>query len=169
MNPPPTTGAASAPEQSVEELPSPPVNDQRRILRALSAPLALAGTGLVAGTYLYLNNPNISGSIFPKCPLKLLTGLDCPGCGLTRSLYALLHGDLVAAASHNLLVLFVVPWVVMALVRWTAQRFGHDIPKLFIVKQWMVPATVILLTIFTVARNIPVAPVEWLNSGYFSV
>jgi hypothetical protein len=31
------------------------------------------------------------------CPFKVLTGLPCPGCGLTRSSVALLHGDLSTA------------------------------------------------------------------------
>ncbi|SOD15059.1 DUF2752 domain-containing protein [Pedobacter xixiisoli] len=31
------------------------------------------------------------------CPFKKLTGLDCPGCGLQRSIIALLKGDVVAS------------------------------------------------------------------------
>lgn len=30
-----------------------------------------------------------------SCPIKAYTGLDCPGCGLQRSVLALLRGDLV--------------------------------------------------------------------------
>jgi hypothetical protein len=33
----------------------------------------------------------------PLCPFRLVTGLPCPGCGLTRSLVSLMHGDLSAA------------------------------------------------------------------------
>ncbi|WP_246001891.1 DUF2752 domain-containing protein [Mucilaginibacter gracilis] len=29
------------------------------------------------------------------CPLKKLTGFDCPGCGFQRSLIALLKGDVI--------------------------------------------------------------------------
>jgi len=29
------------------------------------------------------------------CPFKRLTGIDCPGCGLQRSIIALLQGDLL--------------------------------------------------------------------------
>lgn len=177
MNPSPPVGAQTAVSNSATALdtqspaqvsPAPKRQTGSR-LQALSAPLTLVGVGLVASTYVYLNNPNNVGSIFPKCPLKHLTGLDCPGCGLTRSVYSLFHGDILAAISHNLLVLFVVPWLVMALVRWTAQRLGYEVPKLFTVRPWMLPATVILLTIFTVGRNLPIGPLRWFNSGYAGV
>jgi hypothetical protein len=29
------------------------------------------------------------------CPFKKLTGIDCPGCGLQRSVIALLQGDII--------------------------------------------------------------------------
>ncbi|PTS91859.1 hypothetical protein DBR11_28290 [Pedobacter sp. HMWF019] len=32
-------------------------------------------------------------NFFLPCPLKQLTGYDCPGCGFQRSLLALLKGD----------------------------------------------------------------------------
>ena len=35
------------------------------------------------------------------CTLRRLTGLSCPGCGLTRCFIALAHGDLAAAWQLN--------------------------------------------------------------------
>ncbi|XZF12846.1 DUF2752 domain-containing protein [Chitinophagaceae bacterium MMS25-I14] len=32
-----------------------------------------------------------------SCPFKRLTGLDCPGCGMQRSVIALLRGDFSAS------------------------------------------------------------------------
>jgi hypothetical protein len=32
-----------------------------------------------------------------SCPFALVTGVPCPGCGMTRASLALLHGDLAAA------------------------------------------------------------------------
>lgn len=43
-----------------------------------------------------------------RCPFLWLTGVPCPGCGMTRALRCLLHGELRAACAYNPLV-FVLP------------------------------------------------------------
>ncbi|MBI84941.1 MAG: hypothetical protein CMJ81_17235 [Planctomycetaceae bacterium] len=35
------------------------------------------------------------------CLVRRLFGLDCPGCGLTRSFICLAHGEIVTACRHN--------------------------------------------------------------------
>lgn len=35
------------------------------------------------------------------CPIRLLTGIPCPGCGLSRAFLALLHLDLAGAFSFH--------------------------------------------------------------------
>ena len=44
---------------------------------------------------------------FVLCPFRAVTGLPCPGCGMTRAFCALGHGDLSAAFGYNALAPFV--------------------------------------------------------------
>ena len=35
------------------------------------------------------------------CPIRLVTGVSCAGCGMTRALHALAHGEVLRAFSMN--------------------------------------------------------------------
>jgi hypothetical protein len=47
----------------------------------------------------------------PMCPVAIVTGYPCPGCGLTRATMALLHGDLHEAMHLHPLAPVVSPLV----------------------------------------------------------
>ncbi|HEV7588813.1 MAG TPA: DUF2752 domain-containing protein [Longimicrobium sp.] len=51
----------------------------------------------------------------PLCPVKWLTGQDCPTCGVTRALFALLHGSVGEAAALNPIAFLVVLAVIRRL------------------------------------------------------
>ncbi len=53
----------------------------------------------------------------PKCPIKLITGLQCPGCGMQRFVHALLQGHLHEAISYNYFLIFVLPYLSLFAVR----------------------------------------------------
>ncbi len=46
--------------------------------------------------------------VTPPYPYKFLTGLACPGCGLTRCIHAVLQGEVALAFGFN-------PWIFVAL------------------------------------------------------
>src|SRR5580692_7112989 len=71
------------------------------------AVVVLVVTGLVVMTMVYFFNPS-AHSFYPVCQFHRLTGLNCPGCGATRALYALLHGNIATALRDNALFLFVL-------------------------------------------------------------
>jgi len=64
-----------------------------------------------AGTVLFWFNP-AQYRLYPFCFFHELTGLNCPGCGGTRALHQLLHGNVAAALRLNVLVVFLSPFLV---------------------------------------------------------
>ena len=74
----------------------------RSLRLAPMAPLATACLGIAGLAYVAGHDPNVGGSVYPVCPFHAMTGLWCPGCGMTRATYALLDGNLAAAFSANL-------------------------------------------------------------------
>jgi Protein of unknown function (DUF2752) len=102
-------------------------------------------------------------NIIPPCGFHWLTGLWCPGCGLTRGTRALLHGHVQQALGYNLftplvLGLIAYSWVTWALPAVGGPRLPHlaDIPR----KRWHAIAAVVL--VFSIARNLPIAPLAAL-------
>ena len=67
----------------------------------LAPPLVVAALGVLF----------ISGALdrIWMCPAKRLFGVPCPGCGMTRAVRLLLHGDVASATAMHPLVWLVVP------------------------------------------------------------
>ncbi|MEP7218020.1 MAG: DUF2752 domain-containing protein [Bacteroidota bacterium] len=63
------------------------------------------------------------------CPIHMLGGTWCPGCGMTRALWSLLHGDVARALSLNWRVLIVAPLLILHYVglasRWAVELAGR--------------------------------------------
>ena len=58
--------------------------------------------------FYYIIDPS-KYNVMPKCPIKLLTTLDCPGCGFQRALHAALHGRIIEAVHYNMFLLIAIP------------------------------------------------------------
>jgi hypothetical protein len=109
----------------------------------------------VAGAaYVAIDDPS-NGGVFLPCPFRSLTGLWCPGCGLTRATHHLVRGDITQALRYNVFVVVVLAalaaiwlaWLLSALerpVRWAAHIGARS----------QVAAGVALLG-FAVVRNLP--------------
>jgi hypothetical protein len=101
-----------------------------------------------------------------RCPLHQMTGLWCPGCGLTRGSARLVTGDIGGAMAYNVFT----PVVVLAIAAawwawWWPTVASHRAPR---VRRLVLPAPVTpwllgALIVFTVARNLPWAPFSALT------
>jgi hypothetical protein len=78
----------------------------RHHLHLALAAVVSAGVALAATLYRF---PPQSYAFYPQCPFHALTGLLCPGCGATRALAALLHGNFGEAMRLNGLVVVLLP------------------------------------------------------------
>jgi hypothetical protein len=141
---------------------------QLRIHRAATWPWMLATGGTVMAALvgiwvLQRVDANVAGNPLPRCPFYLLTGYHCIGCGLTRALHALVHGQFARAFGMNPLAMTMLPLLplmlawgrgwqprpLQPLMRWVLE------PKLWL---WLLPG-------YWVARNLPWPPFSWLAPG----
>lgn len=125
---------------------------------------AIVGASALAGCVgVYLLNP-VQESNPPICPFKMITGLDCPGCGATRAANALLNGHLATAADHNVLLVAVLPLAVTMYAVWALRSVGVSLPALRITRSW-IPALVVVTAAFWGLRLLPWEPFSWLASS----
>jgi Protein of unknown function (DUF2752) len=126
------------------------------------APIALGSLCAVASAFVLWSNPtDASADAQPTCLVKMTTGFDCPGCGGTRAMWYLLHGDLPAAAHHHIIAVFAAPFLVYAYVAWAAGvMFNRRLPQLR-VSYRSIAALIAAWGVFTLVRNLPFEPFSW--------
>lgn len=125
---------------------------------------AIVGASALAGCVgVFLLNP-VQESNPPICPFKMITGLDCPGCGATRAANALLHGHLATAADHNLLFVALLPLALVMYAVWALRSVGATLPPVRMTRGW-IPALVVVTAAFWGLRLLPWEPFHWLASS----
>jgi hypothetical protein len=138
-----------------------PLRDERSRWRRVQAPVLVAVGLLAASVALHLRDPHRSGS-WGFCPWLALTGTYCPGCGGLRAVNDLTHGDVVAAASSNLLFVGALPvlglwWTRRLLDGWRGVRRAVDERRALVVMYGVLGAALA----FWLVRNLPFA--TWLT------
>jgi len=102
-----------------------------------------------------LRFPPTQFSFYPQCPIYHYLHLQCPGCGATRALAALLRGHLGAALHLNALITLLIPVVASYAVvcyRHLLRREPFRWPQL---PSAGIYATIVVAIVFTIARNLP--------------
>lgn len=100
-------------------------------------------------------------SIAIPCIFNKITGLYCPGCGITRMIISLLKGDIYQAFRYNPLIFIEVPIIVILLIFEKLFKNNKYIKK--VINTIFIILLIITIT-FGVLRNIPqlsfLAPTE---------
>ena len=129
---------------------------QRPGRRALLAGPIACGCALVgAATYVAIIDPSSPGAHLPTCPFYELTGLWCPGCGLTRATHALLRADVGKALGYNLLAPFFLGAIVVGWLAWVRVALGRSpIRWVTHIPPWSGFVIAGVLAVFGVLRNL---------------
>jgi hypothetical protein len=125
----------------------------------LFAVAVLGVTAIGVGAMVFFFNPSTHG-FYPACLFHSLTGLNCPGCGMTRALYALLHGEFRLALKDNALFVLTSAVLVIGSIRFlwlkaAGQPAAFNVAAKFL---WLFLATAFA---FAVIRNLP--GFDWLS------
>jgi len=116
----PVTEAAVAAPEPVAAVPAPPrparfggsTNVELRELR-------IAGVAMLGAAAI---RPLIPFEFVPPCPLRTITGIPCPMCGMTRGVTALVHGDFARALLMNPASYVAVALALLLLLQWKTKR-----------------------------------------------
>ena len=120
--------------------------DRRAIVAVVVAAVAIA-------LLLFYALVDVDSGLMPRCPIKALTGFDCPGCGSQRMIHALLHGDFAGAWRQNPFLIVMIPVMLAALV---AELWRKRFPRLnrVILSPASIAVIIAATAIWTICRNI---------------
>lgn len=102
-------------------------------------------------------------SWMPQCVFHQVTGLHCPGCGMTRATYATFHGRFGDAFRLNPVGMVLFPLALLGisfeLVGWVR---GKPLPFRLHLGRWGSTAIAAVVIAFWILRNIPAWPFNLL-------
>jgi hypothetical protein len=130
--------------------------------RAWVTPVTVGATALAGCVAVGMSEDG--ASYLPGCPFRAATGLDCPGCGMTRATRQLVRLHPGAAADFNVLLVASLPVVAYLYLSWLVRSSTGRALPLPRVGARGGAVLVGLVVVFSVVRNLPVGPGRWLNS-----
>jgi hypothetical protein len=116
-----------------------------------AAPLVV----VAMGCGILLRFPPAQNSFYPRCPLYELLHLQCPGCGTTRAVSALLRGHFNEAMQLNALTTLLLPIGAIWGFRWCCCFVRREVERWPQMPRAAIYAALAVAMMFTVVRNLP--------------
>lgn len=121
-------------------------NQRNRLIRLIAIGGALVAAGLAYGWFA----SHVAGI---PCMFHVLTGLKCPGCGMTRVLVCLTQGDFQSAFRQNMAVFFLLPLAVPFAILWAVRYVRTGSKRLGKLENILLWTMVAVLLVFGILRN----------------
>lgn len=99
--------------------------------------------------FIYLKN------FLPQCMLRKISGFYCPGCGNTRSVIALLKGDILTSLRYNITPIFLGILILLAYFEQVSLLFDKKIKLIPRSIVFWVLTTILLVSYFIFRNFIP--------------
>lgn len=100
--------------------------------------------------YLYIIIPKFDMSI--PCVWRSMTGLYCPGCGMTRFAYAILNLDIYQSLRYNIMPFVIIP---LFAIHWNLDSKGYEKQA-----KALMYTVLIIVILYGILRN--TAEFKWL-------
>lgn len=123
---------------------------KKRLIKSIIISLSLFG--ILVGYFII----NKKFDIGLPCFINKTTGLFCPGCGITRMLFALLRLEIKEAFFYNPLIFIMLPFIIIYYIYFLYLYVIDNTDKFYRLFPWYSWVIVGILVIsFTIARNLP--------------
>lgn len=106
----------------------------------------------VITAFLLRNQLVVMSEYFPRCTFYSLFHLYCPSCGNTRSVLALLHGNILESLRYNLSIAIMAILFILAYIELAAFSFGKRI-RLLPRRLSFYICLIIFMVIYWIVRN----------------
>lgn len=121
---------------------------KERALHCLKIAGVLLAAGLAYGLFVMA-----TGWAVP-CVFHKLTGLLCPGCGISRMCIALMRLDFRAAFHYHPLVMLLAPFWLYAFLTWLVSYIREGKREQTKAQKGIVLGSIVLLLAFGILRNL---------------
>ena len=129
-------------------------------MKARIKEVLVKGIGIVVAGILYGIFVIKTGLGIP-CPIRLLSGLRCPGCGVSHMAIALMHGDIREAYHSNRVLFLLLPALLIIWGRSLYYYIKMGKRRRKSVDYLILNGVIIVLVGWAIVRNLPVF--EYLN------
>ena len=88
------------------------------------------------------------------CLFHKITGLHCPGCGMSRAIISLMHLNVYQAIRYNALVIILVPGLIIYLI-FKIKSYINNQPFQLKIPNYLIWLALIITILYGILRNIP--------------